>query len=726
MKIAHVVFPIHLPRAFDYLVPDVWQPLLSAGMRVQVQFGVRRNCIGIVIAVDDRTQYAGLELKSIQKILDKRSIFAPNMWKLLLWSANYYQHPLGAVLFHAVPVLLRRGNTAVLRATQHWQLTDYGRNYALEGLKNSPKQRALLGYLQANEEQLAASFPRICYQNLARRGLIEQVRQSRRWPIPCYVDEVSVALNQEQHIAIQGICRYLGQFQVCLLEGVTGSGKTEVYLAVIEHLLKQQQQALVLVPEISLTPQTLRRFQQRFSVAIAMLHSGMNKKERLDVFLSAEMGQIAIVIGTRSALFTPFARLGAIVVDEEHDPSYKQQEGFRYHGRDMAIVRAQLEQVPIILGSATPCLESLYHGLSGKYQHLKLTHRAGNAAFASQNIIDLRGLVLQAGLSKPLLMRMQTHLQKGQQVLLFLNRRGFAPVLLCHNCAWIASCPCCNKAYTYHHQPHRLECHHCNGKRTVPEHCPECHQGKLHLLGIGTEQIEVKLKQLFPAIPVSRIDRDALTKKGALETQLAGVQQAGAHILVGTQILAKGHHFPNVTLVGIVDVDSALFSSDFRATERLAQIYTQVAGRAGREQKQGEVILQTYHPQHPLLLLLLNQNYHVFATKALAERKQAGLPPFSYQVLIRAADKNNQFAARFLQRLYLWIQQHYTDSNLCLFSPYPAILAKKAGFFRWQLLMQHSNRSTLHQLIHTITKVIAEWPESKRLRFSIEIDPLES
>lgn len=726
MKIAHVVFPIPLTTIFDYIIPGSVDAALSPGMRVQVEFGSHKFAIGIVVAADNNIQNADIELKTIQKILDKVTLFPPNLWKLLTWSASYYHHPLGEVLFHALPVLLRQGKAARIKSERHWQLTAPGRSYDPNNLKNSPKQQALLRCLQADQNQKTSCFDRACYQNLADRGLVKEVTLDTLWPISRTAVPSPIVLNQEQLKAIQTIQQYIGQFQVCLLEGVTGSGKTEVYLTVIDTILKQNLQALVLIPEISLTPQTLQRFKERYAVPIAMLHSGMTEKERLDVFLRSEMGQLSVIIGTRSALFTPFKHLGCIVVDEEHDPSYKQQEGFRYHARDMAVVRARFEQVPVILGSATPSLESLYHAQSGKYHHLKLTRRAGNATFASQHIIDLRGLVLTAGISKPLLMRMQEHLNKDQQVLLFLNRRGYAPILLCHTCAWIATCPRCNKAYTYHQKQNKLSCHHCEGQKTVPGHCPKCQSMHLHTTGVGTEQIEAKLTSLFPNIPVTRFDRDAITKKGALESQLALLQKPKAHILVGTQILAKGHHFPHVTLVGILDVDSALFSSDFRATERLAQVYTQVAGRAGREQKSGEVILQTYHPRHPLLSLLLNQNYHAFATKALYERKVTFLPPFTYHVLIRAADKNNQFANRFLQRLYEWIKQHYQDPKLCLLSPCPAILAKKSGFFRWQLLLQHSNRSTLHQLINAIQNVIDQWPERKRLRLAIEIDPLES
>lgn len=730
MNIAHIALPVPLAKTFDYRIPNEMRTQIVPGVRVRVEFGKRKRSVGIVVSIDSHTEWDYAQLKPIETLLDREAIFPAALWKVLLWSSRYYHHPLGDVLFHALPVLLRQGKAAQVKTPLQWQLTSQGKNCDPASLKRAVKQQALLRLLQnqaSHNSPENTSFDRQYYLKLAERGLVEEVPNAIPALSPDNEDlSASVILNQEQRIAIQMILSYLGQFQTCLLEGVTGSGKTEVYLSVIAAVLKEQQQALVLVPEISLTPQTLSRFKHRFTAPIEMLHSGLNNTDRLAVFLRARQGKTAIVIGTRSALFTPFKRLGCIVVDEEHDGSYKQQDGFRYHARDMAIVRAHQEGIPIVLGSATPSLESLHNAQMGKYRYLRLTRRAGNATFASQHIIDLKGLVLESGLSKPLLMRIREHLAKQQQVLLFLNRRGYAPVLICHECGWLATCKRCDKSYTYHQKQHKLSCHHCDSVKTVPGACAECGSVRLHTLGFGTEQVEIQLKKQFPDIPITRIDRDSTTQKGALESHLARLHQGHAHILIGTQILAKGHHFPHVTLVGILDVDSALFSSDFRATERLAQIYTQVAGRAGREHKRGEVILQTYHPEHPLLTLLLNQHYHAFANKALLERKATLLPPFSHQVLIRASDKNNIHAPAFLTRLYSWLKEHDSDPQLWLLKPIPAILPKKAGSYRWQLLLQHPDRTKLHQLAAHIQEHISQWPEAKHARWMMEIDPIEA
>ena len=479
------------------------------------------------------------------------------------------------------------------------------------------------------------------------------------------------------------------------------------------------------MPEIGLTPQTIKRFKQRFNAPIDILHSGLTDKQRFEVWLRSRSGENAIVVGTRSALFTPFKHLGMIIIDEEHDNSYKQQEGWRYHARDLAIIRAKIENIPIILGSATPSLETLNNAQNQKYQLLQLTQRAGDASLAQQSILDIRGLVLCAGLSQPLIDQIKKHLSNNNQVMLFLNRRGFSPSIICHDCGWIAECPRCDMPYTYHQKQNKLICHYCDTPRALPHQCPKCGSTHLIPIGFGTEQLEKQLEILFPNIKISRIDRDTVSKKGALDNYLKEIQQGGAHILVGTQILAKGHHFPDVTLVGIVDVDGALFSSDFRATERFAQIYTQVSGRAGREAKTGEVILQTYHPDHPLLNVLLSKGYQEFAKFTLQERRQTHLPPFSYQVMIRAADRNNHHAPNFLQQIHDWLKS-LDDHRLWQLGPMPSNQPKKAGYYRWQLLLQHTHRQQLQQILDQLIISIDKWSETSKVRWSIDVDPIDN
>ena len=506
-----------------------------------------------------------------------------------------------------------------------------------------------------------------------------------------------------------------------LLEGVTGSGKTEIYLQYIEEVLKKGKQVLVLVPEIGLTPQTVRRFQARFNVEIDVLHSNLNDTQRLNVWERARTGQSAIVIGTRSALFTQFSDLGLIILDEEHDGSFKQQDGWRYHARDLGIVLAQKLNIPILLGSATPSLESVNNVQNGKYHHLVLSKRAGNATALHQFVIDLKHQRIQNGLSEPLLQRMQEHLEKGNQVLLFLNRRGFAPVLLCHECGWIDECHHCEKPYTYHQHQRVLRCHHCGAQKTVPMQCGHCGSTHLVTTGLGTEQLEETLKSRFPQYNIARIDRDSTARKGKLEGYLEDIQQGKSQILIGTQMLAKGHHFPNVTLVALVNVDNALFSLDFRAEERLAQLYVQVAGRSGRAEKQGEVVLQTHYPDHPLLTTLLEKGYQAFAEETLRLRHNMGLPPFSFQALFKAQCRHSEEAENALSQLASFFYEQKIE-GLQVLGPIPAPFSKKAGQYRWQLLLQHASRK---QLQAALSRYSPELIKSSQVRLILDVDPLD-
>lgn len=727
MLIAQIVLPIRLHQTFDYIVPDNLVNLVTIGQRVNVPFG-HRHAVGIIIALGDKSEYNFDKLKTISELLDSHSLFDSKLWQFLCWAADYYHYPLGEVLFHAIPILLRQGKPAAITETLVWQLTEQGKSVNSDTLTRSIKQQSLLRLMQAGNEIEPGHFSAAVFKGLSDKGLIEKhavIPVTESWQNNISFNPSPFTLNNQQVTAIEHINQKLNLFNVFLLEGVTGSGKTEVYLQALEAVIAQGKQALVLVPEIGLTPQTIKRFQQRFNVPIIILHSAMSEKARLSAWLQCQQGSVAIVIGTRSALFTPFKRLGMVIIDEEHDSSYKQQEGWRYHARDLAIVRAKIEDVPIILGSATPSLETLNNAKASRYQYLQLTERAGNAELAKQTVLDIKGLVLAAGLSQPLITQIKKHLDNDNQVILFLNRRGFAPLLICHDCGWIAECPRCDKPYTYHQKQHKLICHHCDSHRPIPNQCPKCGSTHLVPIGYGTEQLELQLRQLFPDIPVSRIDRDSTSKKGALDNYLNEINRGGKHILVGTQILAKGHHFPDVTLVGIIDVDGALFSSDFRATERFAQLYTQVSGRAGRENKTGEVILQTYHPEHSLLNILLQQGYQAFAEQTLLERQITSLPPFSYQALIHAADRNNQYAPQFLQKIIDWLKQQFNDNALWLLGPAPSNQPKRAGYNRWQLLLQHTQRNKLQLMLSQLVREIESWPEIKNLRWSIDVDPVD-
>ncbi|EPN9365732.1 primosomal protein N' [Cronobacter muytjensii] len=730
MPVARVALPVPLARTFDYLLPDTMTA--AAGCRVRVPFG-RQQRVGVVVAVGEESELPRSELKSVAEVLDGASLYPTTLWRMLLWAADYYHHPVGEVLFHALPVLLRQGKPASPAPLWYWFATEEGRAVDLNSLKRSPKQQQALAALRHGRlwrhEVAQMAFNDAALQALRTKGLCEL--GSELPPVADWRGQFSVAgdrlrLNTEQATAVGAIRGEADNFCAWLLAGVTGSGKTEVYLSVLENTLAQGKQALVLVPEIGLTPQTIARFRERFNAPVEVLHSALNDSERLAAWLKAKSGEAAIVIGTRSALFTPFKNLGVIVIDEEHDSFYKQQEGWRYHARDLAVYRAHSEQIPIILGSATPALETLHNVRQRKYRVLKLTHRAGNARPALQHVLDLKGQPLQAGLAPALVARMRQHLQADNQVILFLNRRGFAPALLCHDCGWIAECPRCDHYYTLHQAQHQLRCHHCDSQRPVPRQCPGCGSTHLVPVGLGTEQLEQSLAPLFPGVPLSRIDRDTTSRKGALEQQLAEVHRGGARILIGTQMLAKGHHFPDVTLVALLDVDGALFCADFRSAERFAQLYTQVAGRAGRAGKQGEVVLQTHHPEHPLLQTLLHQGYDAFADQALAERSSVWLPPYSSHILIRAEDHHNQDAPAFLQQLRNLLQASpLADDKLWLLGPVPALQPKRGGRYRWQLLLQHPSRLQLQRIVAGSLPLVGTLPAARKVKWTLDVDPTE-
>ncbi len=731
MTIAQIALPVPLAKTFDYLIPEGMQ--VMSGVRVNVTFG-RRRMVGIVVSLSAESTPGLKELKRIDSVIDTSPIFPDVLWKLLNWAADYYHYPLGEVLFHALPTLLRQGKPAHLTPLWYWYASEQGMACDLMSLSRAPKQQQALAALRKGHiwrhqiDESGIGEPAL--QALRKKGLCDlrsQLPVQNDWRPEFSVAGERLKLNTEQATAVGAIHANMDSFAPWLLAGITGSGKTEVYLSVLENVLAAGRQALVLVPEIGLTPQTIARFRERFSVPVEVLHSGLNDSERLASWLKAQSGEAGIVIGTRSALFTPFKHLGVIVIDEEHDSSYKQQEGWRYHARDLAVWRAHNEGIPIILGSATPALETLHNVRQGKYHQLKLTRRAGNARPAQQHVIDLKGQPLKAGLSPALLQRIRQHVQADNQVILFLNRRGFAPALLCHDCGWIAECPRCDHYYTLHQSQHHLRCHHCDSQRPIPRQCPECGSTHLVPVGMGTEQLEHQLIELFPDTPISRIDRDTTSRKGALEQQLAEVHRGGARILIGTQMLAKGHHFPDVTLVALLDVDGALFSADFRAAERFAQLYTQVSGRAGRAGKQGEVLLQTHHPDHPLLQTLIHQGYDAFADQTLLERQQMMLPPWSSHVLIRAEDHNNQQAPLFLQQLRNLMQASpLVDQSLWILGPVPALQPKRGGRFRWQILLQHPSRIRLQHLISHSMALIDTLPEARKVKWVIDVDPLES
>ncbi len=725
--IARVALPVPLDKQFDYLIPSHLFPVI--GGRVSVPFGPK-TLIGIVTQLATQSDFKHSQLKEIKQVLDSEPVWSESLFQLLKWCSQFYQYPLGDTLANALPSALRKGKPADFSTLLEWQLTEAGKNQFMVGFGRAVQQERAMRALEygavSHQQLLEQEISGSVLKALQEKGWVESIEKKpeiKTWCSEVEVEADKPKLNQEQAVAIATVNSAQG-FGCYLLEGVTGSGKTEVYLNLIKPVLERGQQALVLVPEIGLTPQTINRFRQRFNVPVEVVHSGLNETERLNAWLSARDKAAGIVIGTRSALLTPFADLGIIIVDEEHDSSYKQQDSLRYHARDVAVMRANKEQIPIVLGSATPALETLHNALSGKYYHLELSQRAGHAKPTRNRVLDVKGLYLESGLSAPLIAEMRKHLGAGNQVMLFLNRRGFSPALMCHECGWIAECKRCDAYYTYHQNSNEIRCHHCGSQQPVIHQCQGCGSTNLVTVGVGTEQLEKQLQQLFPEYRAIRIDRDSTRRKGSLESALNAIQKGEYQILIGTQMLAKGHHFPDVTLVALLDVDGSLYSSDFRASERLAQLFIQVAGRAGRASKPGEVVLQTHHPEHSLLQALLNHSYRHFAQTALQERQWAMLPPYTFLTLFRAEANNSEVVEEFMRQVRYTLEAHPLFDETCqVLGPTPAPLAKKAGKYRWQLLLQTQTRPLMQRLLTSAKPAIELLPHSKKVRWSLDIEP---
>ena len=733
-----VAVPTPLTRPFNYQCPrDIALPVVGA--RVVVPFG-SRELTGIVTAlVDEIDESINVDkLKPIAKVLDNQPLQPPSFHKLLTWASNYYHYSLGEIYNQSWPALLRKGELATLQTVMHWCITDLGKETSVEDLKRAKKQQALLAHMQDNHHQFAQQlkdqdFSTATIKACADKQYIEQRPVPQ--PTPCDWNESHIneqdklVLNPEQAIAVAAI-NNSPHYKTSLLLGITGSGKTEVYLQAIEQVISKGHQALVMVPEIGLTPQTLQRFQSRFNVPIVFLHSGLNDKERLEGWLKAKMGLAAIVIGTRSAIFTPLLKPGMIIVDEEHDASFKQQDTFRYNARDLAVVRANIENIPLVMGSATPSFETLHNAQSGKYQQLTLSKRAGNASKASHQLIDIKGLQLQNGMSPQLLELMTHHLNQGNQVMIFLNRRGYAPALLCHECGWLGNCQRCDANYTVHQRYQYVQCHHCGDQHAIPYQCPGCGSTQLATAGVGTEQLEHAINELFPDFKSVRIDRDSTRRKGSLDDSLTGIANNDYQILIGTQMLAKGHHFPDVTLVAVLDVDSALFSGDFRASEKLAQLYLQVSGRAGRASKPGQVVLQTHHPEHALLQLLNNKGYMAFSEVAMKERLVAQLPPYWHMALLRIESHDGDCITAFNQTIQevchpLLQQLGSKEHPLRQIGPMPSPMERRAGRYRWQVIFESSTRSRLHSFIDALQQELTRHKSAKKVRWSIDVDPID-
>jgi primosomal protein N' (replication factor Y) (superfamily II helicase) len=727
--IVGVALDTPLRQLFDYSLPPSAEAI-QPGCRVRVPFG-RRVLLGVVLECRSQSSVSPDKLRPILEALDAEPVVDAELLKLLKWAATYYHHAVGEVVAAALPVLLRRGAPLLAKQTT-WELTDIGRERLMQGLpKRAVRAQALLRFLETRPMATRAELADAGVDNpgllrkLERQGYLQTVsRTVTRSPTsPDTTLGSGLVLNPQQYHAVEQIRASLGHFVTHLLYGVTGSGKTEVYFNAIARVLERGQQVLVLVPEIALTPQLLARFRQRFTTPLAVLHSGLTDHERLDSWRAARTGEARVIIGTRSAVFSPMHAAGLIIIDEEHDASYKQQDGFRYSARDVAIMRARQLDIPIVLGSATPALETLARARSKSGSLLHLPHRTAAATAPRLGLIDMRSQVAPQGLSNPVIQAIQRHLADARQVLIYLNRRGYAPVLFCTACGWTAHCPHCDAHMTVHRSARNLRCHHCGGQQPVPAACGSC-ASPLKPVGQGTQRIEETLAGLFPDAPLARIDRDSMRNDAELTSTLGRVEHNEVRILVGTQMLTKGHHFPNVTLVVVLSADQGLFSVDFRASERLAQTIVQVAGRAGRESLPGEVLIQTAYPQHPLLTSLLQQGYDGFAERALAERQATLWPPFARLALLRAEAVDALLPMHFLRAAVGTIPAHM-GCGIKILGPAPAPMERRAGRHRAQLLLHAPTHQPLQRLLHAWVPSLGSLELARRVRWSIDVDPID-
>ena len=720
--ILQVVFDTPLRQSFDYLAA-VDAPLPRPGERVRVPLG-RRRAVGIVAAHAETSALPRARLKPIVEAIDTTPLWDTTTFGLLRWAADYYHHPLGDVLFSAMPKMLRNG-TAAVRDEILWRLSDAGRTAIDSGTRLGSRQSALIDLIGgdgATAAAIATAGHTATVRALVKRGWLESISRPEA-PPPAGAGRPGPVLTADQGAAVEQIGASLGKFGAWLLYGVTGSGKTEVYLRLIERVLESGRGALVLVPEIALTPQLVARFRARLAAPIVALHSSLADGARLEAWRAGASGRASVVIGTRSAVFTPMPALGLVVVDEEHDASYKQQEGFRYSGRDLAVARAQRAGVPVVLGSATPSLETLANATAGRYAKVSLPQRTGRAGKPRVTVVDLRVNPARDGLSPPATAAIQRHLGDKGQVLVFLNRRGYAPTLFCSGCGWIAPCKSCDARLTVHLKRALLVCHHCGAEETMPFACPRC-GNELAPVGEGTERVETTLTQLFPTAPLVRIDRDVIRRRGDMEEALASVADGRSRILLGTQMLTKGHDFPDVTLVVVLAADQGLFGSDFRASERLAQQIVQVAGRAGRGDRPGEVLIQSAYPEHPLLKCLITEGYEGFAALALEERRAAGWPPYSHLALLRADSPQRAEAFGFLHAAETVVPAA-RDRKVRVLGPAPAAMARRAGRHRAQLLVESPLRGSLQAFLADWVEELVKLRVPRSLRWSLDVDPAE-
>jgi primosomal protein N' (replication factor Y) len=733
-SILKIALDVPLDRLFDYLSGE---HDVQVGQRVLVPFG-SRNQIGIVMGFAETSDIALEKLKPIMQAFNEETPLDAEMLSLIKFSADYYQYPFGQALLSSLPARLRQIAPAVSRKQYLYQLTDAGRAADVEDIPKKQKVlRSVLSALQGSTRLTEVELDDISgTARKAAKALVdtgyascEQVLALQR--VMAIAEAAEPQLNAEQTQAVQQITAEPDVFKAWLLHGITGSGKTEVYIRLMQQALRHENaQVLVLVPEINLTPQLEARFRSRLpDFPLVSLHSNLSESERLHHWQLAQSGAAKIVIGTRLSIFTPLPDLKLIIIDEEHDSSYKQQDSMRYHARDVAMVRAKRLNIPVVLGSATPALETWYNATvnpnqASKYGLLRLKERAVTAAQLPQiDCIDTTKVNLQHGLTPQLISALKLRLQRKEQSLLFINRRGYSPVLLCSACHWIAPCTRCSSRLVVHLGQRKLRCHHCGHEQRIPHQCPSCGDADLHPTGHGTQRLEQTLAQLLPEARIARVDRDSISRKNALVEILDRVHNQEIDILVGTQMLAKGHDFPNLTLVGVIDTDSALHSPDFRASERLFAQLMQVAGRAGRADKAGQVIIQTQFPDHALFNALRVQDYESYANVLMEERQQMQFPPYVFTALLRAEANDYSLVQQFLQLAFA--QARSLSDQVLVYDPVRPQMERLKGMERGYVLMQAKQRPALHQLLKQLVSQMRANKLAAKVRWAVDVNPLE-
>ena len=736
-QVVSVAVPVPLRQHFDFLLPNdlvarsdsLINPVVGA--RVKVSFGSRK-LVGVITQLKETSDYPIEKLKPVIEIIDHESLFDQSLWVTLNWISRYYLAPIGEVIDGAIPVKLRQGESLIPSPVKFWRLTDYARSANPDELNRAPLQLAIIkkfmnsALVYSDEFKQAFSGWRQAVNALVKKGWLEELIDHPKLTSQKHTQVKQVVLTEQQSKAVEELDRLREQqkFSCTLLHGVTGSGKTEVYFSLMESVLAQNKQVLLLVPEIGLTPQLINRIKSRFSQAMVAMHSRLNDTERHLAWWHAKEGDAQIVVGTRSAVFSNFKNLGLIIIDEEHDASFKQQDGVRYQARDVAVYRASQLGIPIVLGSATPSLESYSNAHSGRYKLLSLTERASQVDLPQIELIDLNRQPSVDGLSPAMLNEISQTLKNKKQVMLFLNRRGYAPVLYCKSCGQSTKCHRCDSHLTLHRRINRMRCHHCGYEGRIINQCGSCKSTEMVEVGEGTQRVEDAIECRFPGAKLLRIDRDSTSRKGELEAVLEQARSGEADILIGTQLITKGHDFPKVGMVGILDADQGLYSSDYRASESLFQQVLQVSGRAGRRSDVGKVFIQTRFPDNPFFSWIKKHDFNGFAENLLEQRKAVNYPPFGYFALLRSESTHQAKALQFLRKAKHDMEQ---TEGVTVMDAIPAPMERRAGKYRAQLLLCAQQRSKLNFILANWLNHLNYNQEAKKLsnqvRWSLDVDP---